>query len=312
MKVITISRQLCSFGDEIAVSLSQKLGMELIKHETLLSGFMKAAAGKHELHMLSESAKFYLNTCRTGETYMDYLCRVLREYVCENPSVLVGFGSQAIFADVREALHIRVFAPKETRIARIKKLYHVSDEQARQILVKAEKKQKKFVSTLFGIDISDASHYQLMFNTAALSVDECVSAVEAMTKERETVMRMEQQAKESNVFSNISDVSVLKNQSEIEFARLLDMYHIDWKYEPKTFPVEWDAEGNVISAFSPDFFLPKFNTYIEITTMNQKYVTQKNKKIKKLKELYPGTNIKVIYKKDYRSLVERFNLEKEQ
>jgi hypothetical protein len=75
--------------------------------------------------------------------------------------------------------------------------------------------------------------------------------------------------------------------------------------------VEWDAGGHVISAFSPDFYLPKFDTYIELTTMNQKYVTAKNRKVKRLKELYPGINIKLVYKKDFSSLVERFNLSTE-
>ena len=83
------------------------------------------------------------------------------------------------------------------------------------------------------------------------------------------------------------------------------MYHIEWKYEPKTFPVEWDSEGNVTLAFSPDFYLPRFDTYLELTTMNQKYVTKKNRKLKKVKELYPGTNIKIVYKKDFLELAER-------
>jgi hypothetical protein len=126
--------------------------------------------------------------------------------------------------------------------------------------------------------------------------------------ERELTLRIERQADEVNAQANVSGLSLLKNQAEIDFARLLDMYHIDWKYEPKTFPIEWDAQGNVTSAFSPDFYLTKFDTYIELTTMNQKYVTEKNKKVKKLRELYPGTHIKVVYRKDFRTLVERFNL----
>ena len=68
-----------------------------------------------------------------------------------------------------------------------------------------------------------------------------------------------------------------------------------------------DAEGNVILAFSPDFYLTQFDTYIELTTMNQRYVTEKNKKVKRLRELYPGINIRIVYKKDFQSLVERFN-----
>ena len=158
--------------------------------------------------------------------------------------------------------------------------------------------------------MTDSTYYNLTLNTASLSVDECVAAIAAMLKERELLLEIEKQTAETNAISNISEMPVLKNQAEIEFTKILDMYQIDWKYEPKTFPIEWDAEGNVTSAFSPDFYLPNFNTYIELTTMNQKYVTAKNKKVKKLRELYPGINIKMVYKKDFHSLVERFNLSK--
>jgi hypothetical protein len=85
------------------------------------------------------------------------------------------------------------------------------------------------------------------------------------------------------------------------------MHQIEWKYEPRTFPVEWDAEGNVTLAFSPDFYLVQFDTYLELTTMNQRYVTEKNKKLRRVRELYPGTHIKIVYKKDFQSLVERFS-----
>ena len=84
------------------------------------------------------------------------------------------------------------------------------------------------------------------------------------------------------------------------------MYHIDWIYEPHPFPIEWDAEGNVTQAFSPDFFLPRFKTYLELTTMNQKYVTEKNKKARRLKELYPDIQVRIVYKIDFESLIERF------
>lgn len=258
--------------------------------------------------MLTESAKFYLAQDASGETYLSRLTAALQDFTGRNSAVLVGFGSQAIFAAARDALHVRVIAPLPVRAARLKKQFHVTDEQAESILVKAEKKQKKFVSTLHGVDLSDPARYHITLNTAELSVDECAAAIVAALGEREIALRIERQADESRAQNNLSDLPLLKNQAEIDFARLLDMYHIDWKYEPKTFPVEWDAQGNVTSAFSPDFYLTKFDTYIELTTMNQKYVTEKNKKVKKLRELYPGTHIKVVYRKDFHSLVERFNL----
>ena len=67
-------------------------------------------------------------------------------------------------------------------------------------------------------------------------------------------------------------------------------------------------EGNVTMAISPDFYLPKFNLYLELTTMDQKYVTKKNKKMRLVRELYPGTNIRIVYKKDFQELVDRLKL----
>ena len=94
--------------------------------------------------------------------------------------------------------------------------------------------------------------------------------------------------------------------SEEEFARILDFYHIAWQYEPRTFAIEWDADGNVTKSFTPDFYLPEHDLYIELTTLKQSLVTKKNRKVRLLRELYPDVVIKVLYASDYRKLVEKF------
>ena len=99
------------------------------------------------------------------------------------------------------------------------------------------------------------------------------------------------------------------HNSERQFAKLLDFYAIDWEYEPRTFVLERDREGNPAQAFSPDFYLPAYDLYIEITTLNQKLVTKKNRKVRRLRELYPGINCKIFYQRDYLSLVSKYGLE---
>jgi hypothetical protein len=93
------------------------------------------------------------------------------------------------------------------------------------------------------------------------------------------------------------------HESERTFAKILDFYDIEWLYEPKTFPVEWDKKGNAVASFTPDFYLPYYDLFIELTTLNQKLVTKKNRKLKRLKALYPDVNIKLFYKKDFQSLL---------
>ena len=93
------------------------------------------------------------------------------------------------------------------------------------------------------------------------------------------------------------------HNSERQFAKLLDFYGIVWEYEPRTFILEWDREGNPQQAFSPDFYLPAYELYIEITTLNQKLVTKKNGKVRRLRELHPDVKVKVFYQRDYLALL---------
>lgn len=96
--------------------------------------------------------------------------------------------------------------------------------------------------------------------------------------------------------------------SERVAAQILDFYRLKWDYEPTTFPIEWDRDGKVIASFSPDFYLPDFDLYIELTTMSQKLVTKKNRKVRRLRELYPDVNIRIFYQKDFRRLLFKFGI----
>ena len=106
-----------------------------------------------------------------------------------------------------------------------------------------------------------------------------------------------------------SDTIRFAHASERQFAKLLDFYGIDWRYEPTSFDIDFDKEGRVLQRFTPDFFLPEFDVYIEITTLNQKLVTKKNRKVRRLRERYPEIDCKIFYQRDYLSLVEKYGLE---
>jgi hypothetical protein len=99
------------------------------------------------------------------------------------------------------------------------------------------------------------------------------------------------------------------HNSERQFAKLLDFYGIEWEYEPRTFTLERDRDGRPAQAFTPDFYLPAYDLYIEITTLNQKLVTKKNRKARRLREMHPDVRIKVLYQRDYLHLLVKYGLE---
>jgi len=99
------------------------------------------------------------------------------------------------------------------------------------------------------------------------------------------------------------------HNSERQFAKLLDFYAIEWDYEPRTFTLESDRDGKPVQAFTPDFYLPTYDLYIEITTLNQRLVTKKNRKARRLQELHPDVRVKVLYQRDYLGLLVKYGLE---
>jgi hypoxanthine phosphoribosyltransferase len=98
------------------------------------------------------------------------------------------------------------------------------------------------------------------------------------------------------------------NAYELECAKVLDYYGVPWLYEPRTFVLAEDEAGNVVEAFTPDFYLPEQDLYLEITMMKQSLVTRKNRKLRKLRERYPDVNVKLFYKRDVERLAARFKL----
>jgi hypothetical protein len=107
-----------------------------------------------------------------------------------------------------------------------------------------------------------------------------------------------------------TDTPRFVNEAELEYAKILDYYGIPWMYEPRTFVLERDEDGRVIEAFTPDFYLPEQDLYLEVTVMKQSLVTRKNRKLRKVKLLHPEIKIKLFYAHDFERIAERYGLRK--
>ena len=105
---------------------------------------------------------------------------------------------------------------------------------------------------------------------------------------------------------NPNPPSAFAHPIEAEFAQLLDFYGIRWEYEPTTFPLAEDDLGNLTSALTPDFYLPDHGLYVELTTRKQSLITEKNRTIRLLAERYPDVPVKLLNRRDMRSLMIKY------
>ena len=99
------------------------------------------------------------------------------------------------------------------------------------------------------------------------------------------------------------------HEAELEYAKILDYHGVPWLYEPRTFVLEEDDEGRVVEAFTPDFYLPDQDLFIEVTVMKQSLVTRKNRKLREVRRLYPDVKVKLFYRRDVERLAQRYRLE---
>jgi hypoxanthine phosphoribosyltransferase len=95
------------------------------------------------------------------------------------------------------------------------------------------------------------------------------------------------------------------HSSEAELARLFDFYRVPWEYEPRTFPIAWNQRGDPIEFFTPDFYLPEYDLYIEVTVAKPALNTRKNRKVRLLRSNHPDVNVKLFTRRDVQRLFSR-------
>ncbi|MCF8002168.1 MAG: cytidylate kinase family protein [Halanaerobiales bacterium] len=309
MFIITISRQSASLGDELAVNLANKLGVQLITRDYVIENWLPEVADDHDLHMLKETSKYYLKNAKENQTYKEFINKKLKEKAGKESLVVLGLGSQIVFREYAHAIHIKVLCSDQRRVNRLREKYNINKEQALRTLDLSDRKHRRYVHRLFDKDWENISLYHMTINTDGLNIQEATDLIiHLLEMKKENPQPLFEKNDDFQPKKYKRNEIEFVHESEEDFAEILDMYNIEWEYEPTEFPLEWDPEGNITLGFRPDFYLPNFDTYIELTTMKQKYVTEKNKKIKLVQKLYPNINVNIVYKKDYHKLLKRFGI----
>lgn len=311
MPGITISRQFGSLDEELALLLASKLAYNFFELEELIDRLMSDLFNKEEQELLIREPKRFHNNYINGQSIFSIFESRLHNFAKQENLVLLGFGSCNFLSSEANFLHIRIIAQKSIREKRICKKYGLSYEESKKWLELSDRRFQRLISILHKSDINDLKNYDIVLSSDKLNA-ETLTEIVYESWQQFNLQNSLSSDNNVNIITNPDDSPILKNPSEIEFARVLDRYHLDWRYEPKTYPIEWDKDGKVTLAFSPDFYLPRFNLYLELTTMKQKYINIKRQKLKKLKELYPDVNVRIVYKKDFEEIIKHliFDLDK--
>jgi hypoxanthine phosphoribosyltransferase len=153
---------------------------------------------------------------------------------------------------------------------------------------------------------SEFSHQDVNFVTTMANLIALTLSGNKPPQAKEAEPARSQVSVEIMPFGKVMSVT-FAHPSEEEFARILDFYNIEWVYEPRSFPLKWDGD-RVTEMFTPDFYLPGLDLYIELTTVKQSLITKKNRKLHRLQELYPEIKVTLLNKTDYNHLIAKYGV----
>jgi cytidylate kinase len=310
MGLITISGQSGCRAEEVARIAAQRLGFELVTESRLNARLPE---------------EFGIAGPVPERAWRDLMLAVCGPLATEHRLILCFDGSEQLSSEFPGALCVRIVAPETVRAGNLMVDRRLERAPARAYLAELERDRKAIWKKRFGRISPGVDAYDLVVNTASLSSE---AAAELIDRAARSLGLDDRALLSSNAASHLEFRVRLRlarhgitpvgridfapkpfvNSSEEIFANLLDFYRIAWEYEPRSFPIQWDKEGHVSEAFTPDFYLPEFDLYVELTTMKQAHVTKKNRKVRLLREIHPHVNIQVFYQKDFENLMFKYGL----
>ncbi len=259
------------------------------------------------------------------KAYSSLVTSVLAKLATEYHLVYCGLGGEVQARHFPGLLRVHVVAPESVRVGNLMIDKQLDRLSARAALLELEAAERAERSAKLGKSRATAELFDLVLSAESLGSEQMVDLIALAAKSSglrdrgllshaaEAQLQFQMRLKLARFgVAPPAKVTLRSKQfahgSEETFANLLDFYRIAWEYEPRTFPIQHDGDGNVVESFAPDFYLPELDLYVELTTMKQSLVTRKNRKVRLLRELYPQVNIQVFYQKDFENLIFKYGL----
>jgi cytidylate kinase len=299
----------CRF-EEVARIAAQRLGFELLTQSRIQA---------------LTADEFGADAAIPDKAYPTLVTSLLARLATEHHIVYCARGGELHARYFPGMLRVHVVAPENVRIGNLMLDGHLERPSARKLLLEMEAADRADRKAKFGKTKATAESFDLVLSAESLTSEQMAELIETAAattglRERGFLSRAAEAQLQFQMRLKLARYKIVPpgkvslrqksfvNESEEMFANLLDFYRIAWEYEPRSFPIQYDRNGKALEFFTPDFYLPEFDVYIELTTMKQAHVTKKNRKVRLLRELYPDVNIQVFYKKDFENLIFKYGL----
>lgn len=200
--IITVSRQMGAGGAELARRVADALGWRVVDNELVEAIAARAGLPATEVALKEEQAPgFFDRLLRTLTTAAPEIQAapdevaeleeaklvavtesVVADVAREGRIVLVGRAASAVLSTDRDALHVKVVAPKEARVRAVAERAGLDADVARDRVEASDASRSRYHRQYYHRDWNDAAHYHLVLNSAALGLEAAVATVVGRAK----------------------------------------------------------------------------------------------------------------------------------
>ena len=178
MAIITVSRQLGSFGDEIAQKVANNLDYEYVDKTKIgealaIQGLPSTEMEKYDEKKPSIWDSFFIQRSK----FLHLIRAVIYDFAGKNNTVILGRGGQVLLKDLPGALHVRIIAPLGIRLKRIMEREGYDERNGERILRRSDRESSGYIRSFFGADWNDQNLYDMVINTKAISIDTAVETI---------------------------------------------------------------------------------------------------------------------------------------
>ena len=171
MAVITISREVGSFGTEISQRVAKSLNYDFVDKE-LIGKVLKQYGLLNLDEVFEKEPSIWSQFDTEDKQHIKMLNRTILAFAKEDHTVLLGRGGFVLLHDYDNVLNIRIQAPFEDRVQHIMKresIHYVAD--AEKYVKERDQIRKSFLQTFYDGNWDDASALNLVIDTSMIPLD---------------------------------------------------------------------------------------------------------------------------------------------
>lgn len=242
MAIITLSREVGAWGDEVAQSLALQLGYKFVTRKDIEKRIVELGFPKSKMEKYDERKPgFFASLAKNRDEYLNYAQYAILEAAAQQNVIIIGRGAFAVLRDVPNNVSIRLVADENTRIQRLKNEFSWDDKQAKQRIQESDSNRAGFHSSFYNIDNKDASQYHAVINTGYVDVHKSAAIIADIVKES---VGAEDETKGNEIVQQMLKAQCIVNK--LYFEQKLNIEFIHGRIEGKTFTLHGVSDSPAI------------------------------------------------------------------